>query len=54
MLKIFYRIMAAWTKYDLAIARTYSENSAYVRNLSDELEKWEGLLAKEEINEPQQ
>lgn len=45
-MRTFLTFMLAMCRYELAIARKYSGNRAYIRSLSNDVTKWEGKLLK--------
>lgn len=49
-MRVFYALMLAVTRFELAIARTYSDNRAYIHALSSDVAKWEKELLRWEMN----
>lgn len=45
----FLKLMLELSKYELAIARKYSDNRKYISDLSRDVLKWEGELIKFQI-----
>lgn len=45
-MRVLYVFMTVTTRYELAIARKYSDNRGYIARLSRDLTEWEGLLLK--------
>ena len=50
-MKHFYAFMLFCSRFELAAARRYSTNRAYISTLTCDVEKWEGLFLKCKIKE---
>lgn len=46
----FYRILLAWSRFDLAIARSTGRNPAHVEQLRRDVDRWEHALLMLELN----
>ena len=45
----FYQFMFFCCDFELAIARRYSSNRDYIRSLSQDVQKWQGLLHRARV-----
>lgn len=46
----FYRILLAWSRFDLAIARSTGRNPSHVEQLQRDCSRWEHALLMLELN----